>query len=102
MPPSSCPRSREACGSGDSYTIGAKWSVVELFAQTGGAPLAPGEFRASAAPFPRVAAQLQVDAACASELIAFSVADYLLTPTRRAADLLSSYLEYIHNYGNPS
>src|SRR5204863_519176 len=25
------------------------------------------------------------------------VSDYLLTPTRRAADLLSSYLEYIHN-----
>jgi len=78
------------------------WSVVELFEQTGGAPLDSGEFRASAAPFSRVAAQLQVEAACASGLIAFSVADYLLTPTRRAADLLSSYLEYIHNQGNPS
>jgi len=78
------------------------WSVVELFEQTGGAPLDSGEFRASAAPFSRVAAQLQVEAACASALIAFSVADYLLTPTRRAADLLSSYLEYIHNQGNPS
>jgi hypothetical protein len=73
------------------------WSVVELFEQTGGAPLDSGEFRASAAPFPRVAAQLQVEAVCASALIAFSAADYLLTPTRRAADLLSSYLEYIHN-----
>ena len=72
-------------------------SVVELFEQTGGAPLDSGEFRASAAPFSRVAAQLQVEVACASALIAFSAADYLLTPTRRAADLLSSYLEYIHN-----
>jgi hypothetical protein len=35
--------------------------------------------------------------ACASALIAFSAPDYLLTPTRRTADLLSSYLEYIHN-----
>ena len=73
------------------------WSVVELFEQTGGAPLDSGEFRAIAAPFSRVAAQLQVEAECATALIAFSVADYLLTPTRRAADLLSSYLEYIHN-----
>ncbi|HEX4647519.1 MAG TPA: DUF4434 domain-containing protein [Steroidobacteraceae bacterium] len=73
------------------------WSVVELFEQTGGEPLDAGEFRASAALFTRVAAQLQVEAACASGLIAFSVPDYLLAPTRRAADLLSSYLEYIHN-----
>jgi len=78
------------------------WSIVELFEQIGGAPVDSGEFRASAAPFPRVATQLQVEAACASALIAFSAPDYLLTPTRRAADLLSSYLEYIHNVGNPS
>ena len=78
------------------------WSVVELFQQTGGAPLDSGEFRASAAPFSRVAAQLQVEATCASALIAFSAPDYLLTPTRRAADLLSSYLEYIHILGNLS
>jgi len=41
-----------------------------------------GRVRASAAPFPRVAAQLQVEAVCAPALIAFSAADYLLTPTR--------------------
>jgi hypothetical protein len=78
------------------------WSVVELFEQTGGAPLDSGEFRASAAPFSRVAAQLQVEAACASALIAFSAPDYLLTPTRRAADLLSSYLDYMHDLGSQS
>ena len=73
------------------------WSVVELFEQTGGAPLDSGEFRASAAPFPRVAAQLQVEAAYASALIAFSAADYLLAQTQRADNLLSSYLKYIGN-----
>ncbi len=78
------------------------WSIIELFEQTGGAPIDSGEFRASAAQFPRVATQLQVEAACASALIAFSAPDYLLTPTRRAADLLSSYLEYIHSSGNLS
>jgi hypothetical protein len=75
------------------------WSVVELFEQTGGPPLDSGEFRASAAPFSRVAAQMQVEAACASTLIAFSAADYMLTPAQGAADLLSSYQAYIHNQG---
>jgi hypothetical protein len=71
------------------------WSVVELFEQTGGAPLDQGPFRAGAAPFARVAAQLHIEAACASAQIAFSAADYMLAPTQEAADLLSSYLQYI-------
>lgn len=73
------------------------WSVVELFEQTGGPPLDAGEFRASTAQFTRVAAQLKVESAYASALIAFSAPDYLLAPTQRAAALLSSYLEYIHD-----
>ena len=73
------------------------WSVVELFEQTGGVPLDSGEFRASAAPFSRVAAQLKTEAAYASALVAFSAADYLLSSTQPAAELLSSYLNYIRN-----
>ena len=73
------------------------WSVVELFEQTGGPPLDSGQFHASTAPFARVAAQLQIEAACASVLIAFSAAEYLLAPTQGAADLLSGYLKYIRS-----
>ena len=73
------------------------WSVVELFEQTGGPPLDSGQFHASAAPFARVATQLKIEAVSASALIAFSAADYLLAPTQRAADLLSSYLDYIRS-----
>lgn len=71
------------------------WSVVELFEQTAGVPLDSGEFRASAAPFSRVAAQLKTEAACASVLVGFSAAEYLLASTQPAAELLSSYLNYI-------
>jgi hypothetical protein len=71
------------------------WSVVELFEQTGGPPLDQGQFRASAAPFSRISAQLHIEAASASAQIAFSAADYMLAPTQEAQDLLSSYLQYI-------
>jgi hypothetical protein len=71
------------------------WSVVELFEQTGGAPFDAGEFVANAAPFTRVAAQLEIEAASASALIGFSAADYLLAPTQQAAELRSSYLQYL-------
>ena len=71
------------------------WSVVELFEQTGGAPLDQAQFRANAAPFTRIVAQLQIEAEFASKQIAFSAADYMLAPTQQATDLLSSYLEYV-------
>jgi hypothetical protein len=91
------PRYLRALRAATDATERRLWSVVELFEQTGGEPLDAGEFRASAAPFTRVAAQMQVEVACASALIAFSAPDYLLAPTQRAADLLSGYLEYIRN-----
>lgn len=89
------PRYLDALRGATDATGRRLWSVVELFEQTGGPPLDSGEFRADTASFTRVAAQLQVEAAHASSLIAFSAADYLLAPTPRAAELLSRYVEYI-------
>jgi len=78
------------------YTERRLWSVVELFEQTAGTPLDAGPFAAVAAPFPRVIEQIQLGAGYATELIAFSAFDYMLSSASASARTLkTSYSAYL-------
>jgi len=74
----------------------ALWSVTELFEQTAAVPPDTGAFHAVPAPFSRVIDQLRTESAFASELIAFTAPDYMLSQSNpAAATLLDAYLQYI-------
>jgi len=78
------------------YTGRRLWSVVEIFEQTAGTPLDTNPFAAVAAPFPRVLEQMQLGAGYASELIAFTAFDYMLSAATASARILqSSYSAYL-------
>jgi hypothetical protein len=78
----------------------ALWSVIELFEQTAAIPPDTGAFHAVPALFSRVIDQLKIESAFASELIAFTAPDYMLSQSNPAAGiLLHAYLQYIDSGG---
>jgi hypothetical protein len=52
-------------------------AIIEVFRQTAGSPVNEGEFRAEPAILDRIRQQIRIASAFSSELIAFSVLDYL-------------------------
>ena len=67
--------------------------VVELFEQTGGAPLDAGPFAAVPAPPARV--QRQLELAAGHPAVAFTVPDYMRDGDARAARLRAAYLAWL-------
>ena len=71
-------------------------AVVETFRQTGGLPVSDGPFAAEPAPLARILSQMQAAAGHASQLVAFSVPEYMSPQGGARANAL--YRDYLAHF----